>query len=70
MNQGGHMRISNINLSCVSSGDIPKLLSGEVVPFIKGKVRRASFEEVEEAEKISGRKLECSPGFMPIVWVD
>lgn len=64
------MRISNINLSYVSSEDIPKLMSGEVVPFIKGKVRRASFEEIEEAEKLSCRKLECSRGFMPIVWVD
>jgi len=64
------MRISNINLSYVSPEDVPKLMSGEVVPFFKGKVRRASFEEVEEVEKRWGRKLECSPGFMPIVWVE
>lgn len=64
------MRISNINPKYLKLGDKEKLEGGQTVPFFKGRVRLADADEIEAIEIEYGRDFECSPGFIPIVWVE
>jgi len=64
------MRISNINPKYLKPGDRDKLLSEQIVPFFKGKIRLAKEEEISLVESKFNKKFERADGFIPIVWVE
>lgn len=64
------MRISNINPEYLKDEDRVKLLNGEVVPFLKGKVRLAKEEEIALVESTHHQKMERSDTYIPIVWIE
>lgn len=57
------MRISNINPEYLKDEDRVKLFGGEIVPFMKGKVRLATKDELKDSN------FQYTT-FIPIVWID
>jgi len=65
------LRISAINSRFLATEDGDKFLRGKIVPFFKGKIRRATLKEVNEYEKkFTQSRPKLEKGFFFAVWIE